>query len=76
MHPEGELVCDPGADAVVGRAGVDAGVGAAHGAQVQLGAGGSRGRQVAARVRRLLREGDINRRQVSHQHPCTTNGIW
>ena len=50
MHPEGELVCDPWPDAVVGRAGVDAGVGAPHGAQVQLGAGGGRGGQVAARV--------------------------
>ena len=48
MHPEGELVCDPRADAVVGRAGVDAGVGAAHGAQAQLGAGGGRGGQGAA----------------------------
>ena len=40
MHPEGELVRDPLADAVVRRARVDPGVGAAHGGEAQLGAGG------------------------------------
>ena len=55
MHPEGELVRDPLADAVVRRARVDPGVGAAHGGEAQLGAGGGgrRGGQVAARVGRL-----------------------
>ena len=53
MHPEGELVGDPLSDAVVRRARVDPGVGAAHGGQAQLGAGGRRGAKVAALVRRL-----------------------
>ena len=55
MHPEGELVRDPLADAVVRRARVDPGVGAAHAGEAQLGAGGGgrRGGQVAARVGRL-----------------------
>ena len=38
MHPKSELVSDPLADAVVRRARVDPGVGAAHGGQAQLGA--------------------------------------
>ena len=38
MHPESELVCHSLADAVVRRARVDPGVGAAHGGQAQLGA--------------------------------------
>ena len=64
MDPEGESVLDALADAVVGRAGVDAGVGAPHGRQVQLGAGGGRGRQAAPGLRRL-REGGVQSLKMS-----------
>ena len=68
VHPEGELVGDPLADAVVRRARVDPGVGAVHGCQAQLGAGGGGGKQVAARVGRLgeqrLVENAVDREKI------------